>query len=195
MEFQEIKMKGKFWVEKVSTLPTWTNGDGGRLIYVENDNKCYVGRSSDFKELSFGSGFLQGDGVDDRVIRHSILYIIDDSDEVDEIICTFLSQWNGDSIAQVDKIGKGETQGDFTLSISGEALTINNSGLSGNVITVLGSILADNETGTALICDVRENATDIRVAFKNSADGSDLDITQLVDNGELTVRITYITDE
>jgi hypothetical protein len=54
MKFDEVEMKGKIWAEKLATLPTWTEKDVGRFIYAEDDEKFYIGQSSDFEELALG---------------------------------------------------------------------------------------------------------------------------------------------
>lgn len=58
MDFHEILMKGKYWMQKLSTKPTWATGDEGRLIYVEDTESIYVGHSADWLELGLPSGFL-----------------------------------------------------------------------------------------------------------------------------------------
>lgn len=61
MEYQEIELKGKFWVEKLATKPAWETGDAGRMIGVEDTSKIYIGNSADWEELAFGdaSTFLK----------------------------------------------------------------------------------------------------------------------------------------
>jgi len=54
MEFQEIELKGKFWAEKVSTVPAWTVKDIGRVVYAIDTAKFYIGQSSAFTQLAVG---------------------------------------------------------------------------------------------------------------------------------------------
>ena len=54
MEYQEIKMKGKFWPEILSTIPAWSAGDEGRFIYAEDTEKFYIGKSAAYEEISMG---------------------------------------------------------------------------------------------------------------------------------------------
>ena len=49
MEFYGIECKGPLHLEKVSTLPTHTAADEGRVIYVEDENKTYVGNDTEWK--------------------------------------------------------------------------------------------------------------------------------------------------
>jgi len=54
MEFQEIELKGKFWPERLATMPAWTTKDVGRFIYAIDTEKFYIGQSSAFTQLSLG---------------------------------------------------------------------------------------------------------------------------------------------
>ena len=45
-------MKGKFWVEEVDALPTWTSTDKRRIIYYNNN--YYVGGSNDWQMITIG---------------------------------------------------------------------------------------------------------------------------------------------
>ena len=61
MEYQEIEMKGKIFVEELATKPAWVSGDKRRLIFATDTNKFHIGNSSDWEEVSFGdpSTFLK----------------------------------------------------------------------------------------------------------------------------------------
>ena len=54
MEYQEIEMKGKIFVEELATKPAWASGDKRRLIFATDTNKFHIGNSSDWEEVSFG---------------------------------------------------------------------------------------------------------------------------------------------
>jgi len=56
MDFHGIKMQGPIWVQVVSSLPTWTSNDEGRLIYNTDDDKLYIGTASDWQEVGSGAG-------------------------------------------------------------------------------------------------------------------------------------------
>ena len=53
MEFHEIDSKGKLWIERVATLPTWTANDIGRLVYAIDDDTFYKGGATEWQQ--FGS--------------------------------------------------------------------------------------------------------------------------------------------
>lgn len=46
MEFHEIDTKGKIWIQRVSSLPTWTADDVGRVVYDIGEDAFYFGSSS-----------------------------------------------------------------------------------------------------------------------------------------------------
>jgi len=54
MEFQGIELKGKFWPERLATMPAWTTKDVGRFIYAIDTQKFYIGRNSAFTQLTLG---------------------------------------------------------------------------------------------------------------------------------------------
>lgn len=56
MDFHGIKMQGPIWVQVVSSLPTWTSDDEGRLIYNTSDGKLYIGTDSQWQEVGTGAG-------------------------------------------------------------------------------------------------------------------------------------------
>jgi hypothetical protein len=46
MDFHEIDTKGKLWIQRVSSLPTWTAADTGRVLYVTGTDAFYFGSAS-----------------------------------------------------------------------------------------------------------------------------------------------------
>jgi len=57
MRFHGIEMKGKFLLEKLTSLPTWTVADEGRIIYNQLDKKLYVGTNATWLEAGGGGGY------------------------------------------------------------------------------------------------------------------------------------------
>jgi hypothetical protein len=51
MEYHEIDSKGKLWIERVATLPTWTSSDVGRLVYAIDEDKFYKASSTEWQEF------------------------------------------------------------------------------------------------------------------------------------------------
>jgi len=51
MDFHEINMKGKIWVERLATLPTWTSSDKGRMVYITSTGIYYKGEATGWGEI------------------------------------------------------------------------------------------------------------------------------------------------
>jgi len=60
MKFHGIDMRGKFVVQRLSTIPTFVSTDKGRLIYVEDEDEFYFGGTSEWKKGGGGSGAVGG---------------------------------------------------------------------------------------------------------------------------------------
>ena len=60
MKFHGIDMRGKFHVQRVSTLPVFESTDKGRLIYVEDEDEFYFGGTTEWKQGGGGSGAVGG---------------------------------------------------------------------------------------------------------------------------------------
>jgi len=136
---------------------------------------------------------LEADGTAGRILRE-IQLTIDDGGDPATLKCTVASEWNGDTIAETDDIGKDATTGDFTLSAGGNQLGIKATGLSGNALMAFGA-LHSNASGTALILNVVSVGNNIIYLYcTNATTGAALDLTTLVDTGVIIVYILYITD-
>lgn len=48
MKFHEIECIGRFLLQRVPTLPTWTIDDVGRMIHVETEDNVYYGGTADY---------------------------------------------------------------------------------------------------------------------------------------------------
>ena len=70
MDYYGIKSRGPFWIQIVSTLPTWLSEYEGRLVYATSDNKLYVGTSSGWEAVGYG-------GLSEVEIRPSLVDLDD----------------------------------------------------------------------------------------------------------------------
>lgn len=134
---------------------------------------------------------IGGDGTAGRILRGTRL-AISNGGLAATLECSMSSEWNGDIIASTDNIAKGATTGDFSLSAGGTTLTVEASGLSGNVVYVFGVVYRNYST-TNLTTYVRVGTNDIVLSIYNSTTGTTLDITTLVDTGSIYMLIFYIT--
>jgi len=55
MKFYGIDAQGKFIIEKVSTLPTWTASDESRIVYLETTKALYGGTSTGWKDIGMAA--------------------------------------------------------------------------------------------------------------------------------------------
>jgi len=140
-----------------------------------------------------GKGVLAVDTTSGRVLRR-IQLVIDDATDINELKCTVSSNFNGDTIAETDNIGKNETVGDFSLDALGKILTIEASGLTGNCVAVIAAEVWNNDSTTALDIRAYADTNDIKLIYYGSGDGAGKDLTSLVDTGFIYSYITYITD-
>jgi len=59
MKFHKIKMIGKYWMQDVSSLPSWAPEDEGRLVYQNTDETVYYGTSTGWAAVGSGGGGSQ----------------------------------------------------------------------------------------------------------------------------------------
>jgi hypothetical protein len=173
---------------KNNTNWTMVSSDTLTLIQKANGSWYEIGRG----ELTSEYEQIQGDGTIGRVLR-VVQLEINDGTNVDTLKCTVTSVWNGDTIGATDNVAKGATTGSFTLDAGGQTLTIENGGLSGNVLMTLGA-LKHNASGADVTADVDPVANDIEVVARASTSSVAQDMTALVDVGLLRIQILYMTD-
>ena len=136
---------------------------------------------------------LEGDTTAGRVLRLSRL-TIEDATVASKIKCTLASLWNGDAIAVTDNIGKGTTVGNFTLDAAGTVLTIESTGLSTACVAILSSQIVRNASNiTHPFCDAVVSSNDIQLTFRQSQEIAVLDLTNMVDTGQINIILAYIT--
>ncbi len=121
---------------------------------------------------------------------------IADATVADKIKCTLASIWNGDVISETDNIGKAATVGDFSLDTDGDTLTIEASGLSTSCIAIISGIIVRNACEYPhLYCDFVASGNDIVLTFRKAAEAAVIDLTHIVDTGQVQLIISYLTTE
>ncbi len=60
MDSYGFEGKGPVLIQKVSSLPSWTSEDEGRLIYDQSIDGLYYGTSADWVLVSISSGIISG---------------------------------------------------------------------------------------------------------------------------------------
>uniref|UniRef100_A0A6H1ZKS8 Uncharacterized protein n=1 Tax=viral metagenome TaxID=1070528 RepID=A0A6H1ZKS8_9ZZZZ len=163
------------------------------------DNFVSMDAAGNIKDSGYDAGSfadasaILGDATAGRRLRQ-VQLTIDNGTNANTLKCTVASLWSGDAIGTTDNVAKGATTGNFTLDAAGEYLIIEKAGLSGNVVMAQGT-LASNPGGTAATLDCLDTANDIKLALRNSAASTLLDLTALVDVGApIEIYILYLTD-
>lgn len=135
---------------------------------------------------------MLADATPGRVFRASAL-LIKNGTSAATLKCTLVNLFNGDVISETDNIAKDATTGNFNLSADGSILTILATGLSGNVLHALG-FLGLNASATTILLTITASANNIRTVHMAINTEAYLDLTTLVDTGNVYSYITYITD-
>jgi len=108
--------------------------------------------------------------------------------------CQVGSRYNGDNITETDNIAKGATTGNFTLSADGYNLKIEAAGLTGNAYYAMGMIF-NNNSGTDLEVSFSAFVNDVALIVRTAGSTTPLDLTVLVDTGDMHFDFFYLTDE
>ena len=132
------------------------------------------------------------DGVAGRVLRQIYFYVTDGTNVL-TIKCKAFGIWNGDVMAEVDNIAKGDTSGVFSLSADGQKLTIDASAFSGNIKLATISIARTSAQVRPSIL-TEKSGNNMKLHFYNHATSAGLDITADIGTGEIRSLITYVTD-
>lgn len=136
---------------------------------------------------------IGGDTTTGRVLRASLL-TIEDATDASKIKCTMASRWNGDAITATDNIAKNGSAGSFSLDTDGDTLTISYAGLIGNGVGVLSAQIVRNASDTPhLFVDPNISSNNITLTFRQAQEIATIDLSSLVDTGQIQLLITYIT--
>lgn len=138
---------------------------------------------------------IVGDGNTGYTLRNSYL-LVKNGTNANTVKPSFTARWNGDTISEVDNLGKGNTSGNFELSSDGKSLYIKVDGLSGSGLFAMGNPLYICIGATAIvsITALSETTGDLRLQVNNPVDGSLYDLTVLVDTGNINVDTFYLTN-
>ncbi len=136
-------------------------------------------------------GAIQGDTTKGRIFRIGYLRL-DNGSNASTIKCTFVSRWNGDTIAETDNVAKNATTGNFILDAGGLVLQVDASGLTGNAIAAIGALEANASTAS-IFPQVYASGNNFVIRCKLNATGAVQDVTVLVDTGIIDIAIQYVT--
>ena len=134
---------------------------------------------------------IKGDGTAGRVLRVCYARITGEADA--EITGQLYSQWNGDTDGPEADVAKSETSNNWTLDASGAIVTIEASGLSGNVVAAWGGVYNNDPETYGVAAQVAAASNDIQMTFRNINTGAAYDLTGMGAAEVIDIQITYIT--
>jgi hypothetical protein len=137
-------------------------------------------------------GSILGDATEGRNLQIAEL-VIADGTNANTLKCTLYDRWNSQNIATTDNIAKDSTTGHFTLSADGKLLTIEATGLKGNCLAAIGSLMR-GWCNVHVTCYLYATSNDITIQLLDMLTGAIQDITVLVDTGSPRINIAFITD-
>lgn len=137
-------------------------------------------------------GAILGDATEGRKLR-ACYVTIQDGTNANTLKCTLSNHWNGDALAAVDNIAKDSTGTYYSLSATGTTLTILHAAFTGNALYAIG-VISINYSGTAIHIQVTKQADGIRFICANPTTGAGIDLTGLVDVGDIYINFLYLTD-
>jgi len=153
MEFHEIDTVGTIWIQRLSTLPSWSSSDEGRLVYTEDNDTFYYGTSTGwtssfgFKNIAVsGQSTVVAENDNDTltlVAGEGITITTDDSSDT----VTFTTAYGFKTFAVSGQSSVvADSAGDTVTLVAGTGITITTNS-SADSITITGS----NSFGTIAV--------------------------------------------
>lgn len=134
---------------------------------------------------------LAGTGAG-RTLRQIYIYFTDGTN-VATMSCQASSYFNGDGIAEVDNIAKGDTSGVFNLEADGQKLRIAQAAFSG-AVKMCHIIIARTSAQEVPSLLAEQYAGGIRIHFYKHDTAAAYDISTDIGTGQIRAILTYITD-
>lgn len=160
-----------------------------QLFHADTRMETLESRVEELEGVGAEENEINGDGTAGRVLRKSKL-IIKDGTAINTINCELTSEWNGNNDGPTDDIGKGATVGNYSLNATGEELTIEVGAIAG-MVAILNADIYYNASGTGVL--VQYEGAGRSLVFRNITTGANVDLTALVDIGDIYLHILYLT--
>lgn len=141
---------------------------------------------------------IKGDGVAGRVLRVSRLFIKDGTNATTIKLQLDGSPvyFNGDNLTTpVDNIAKDSSSTYYNFGAGGNHITINAAGLSGDCVGVIATIISKNSSTVHLNVYGYADGGNMELWFFHGTTGAIQDLTTLVDTGEISMMLSYMTSE
>ena len=172
------------WDSKTGGLEPKT--DAGVTYNIEEERLT----ATELKGLHNGHGVIEGDTTQGRVFRFLELFI-EDGSAADLIKMTGTARFNGDDIAVEDDVNGTGTR----FYHSGTSFGILDSAITGSSVEIITTDIINNSTGENIAIKATIEATPARINFiASGTDGTDDDISDLINTDDLTLFVGYITD-
>lgn len=174
-----------------ASAPSHSSAKG--TIWVTSTPDIYINENAGttWGKLTKEIDTVQGDGTSNNHVR-IVRLLIEDGTNANTIKVTLINEWNGDAISVIDNLAKSGTSGDFSLNASGNTLLINNTGLTGNFLGGIASVAKNFVSGVDYYFEADYNASGMDVEVSVSG-GATIDLTAVVDVGDVYVKIIYFT--
>src|SRR6185369_2319846 len=141
----------------------------------------------DAGQYAVASSTIVGDGTAGRVLRCSRIDVLNGTTAA-TIKVIVNNVWNGDALSAQDNFAVGNNSTYVALNAGGNTVTIKDTAISGNTIAILSANLYENDCGTGLNVGASVSSG-IVLAFTNSASGTAVNLTSLVDTGSIYVLV------
>uniref|UniRef100_A0A6M3K3B9 Uncharacterized protein n=1 Tax=viral metagenome TaxID=1070528 RepID=A0A6M3K3B9_9ZZZZ len=174
------------------TMSTLNYNEGGTFIGTSTTGAIALLSANDDLLNTWADEHLLVDGTVGRVLRRFRLTIADGTNAA-TIKPKTANLWNGDAVAEENNLAKSGDTGNFSLDVTGSVLTIDAAGLTGNAIAQLDTTVIYNASATDLNARGAVAGNNLTILFTNSTTAAALDLTTLVDTGEIRLDISYIT--
>jgi hypothetical protein len=135
---------------------------------------------------------VEGYGTGRNVLRSLRLKLENATTAGNYVKATTFNKFNHTPIAEADDVLLGTPKTNFSYPLAW-VFDILVAGLEGNCIGVLSASVQENQSGTALTVVGDVNSNGIRVSLLNAASAAGADIDSLVDTGQISIQVLYVT--
>lgn len=137
---------------------------------------------------------LLGDSTKGRTLRKAYLKILDGTN-TDSIAVEMEARWNGDGFVKQDNILKGGGTALVGLHSSGGIVILKDGCFTGDIVSMLRVSIAQNLTGTPLTVRGFRLTNTGRLALFEANTGNAVDLSTLINAGDIYMEVLYITSE
>ncbi len=162
-----------------------------------NDERAFISAAGDVTftgdlKINNANYAVEGYGTGRNVLRSLRLKLENATTAGNYVKATTFNKFNHTPIAEADDVLLGTPKTNFSYPLAW-VFDILVAGLEGNCIGVLSASVQENQSGTALTVVGDVNSNGIRVSLLNAASAAGADIDSLVDTGQISIQVLYVT--